>query len=96
VSARLRCEIGVGIALAAVTIAVYATVRHHDFVDYDDFSYVVENPRLRSGLGLRSIATETVLSILSLTTRPMIVRFVLFSSLIILYLLHAAARSVPF
>jgi tetratricopeptide (TPR) repeat protein len=49
---------GVGAVLIIATLAVYAGVRNHDFVDYDDFSYVVENARLRSGLGLRSITTD--------------------------------------
>jgi len=50
--------IGVGTALVIATFAVYADVRNHDFVDYDDFHYVVENTRLRSGLGVRSIARD--------------------------------------
>jgi tetratricopeptide (TPR) repeat protein len=53
-----RVLIGVGAALFIATLAVYDDVRNHDFVDYDDFSYVVENDRLRSGLGLRSFATD--------------------------------------
>ncbi len=53
-----RALIGVGTALFVTTLAVYADVRTHEFVSYDDFSYVVENPRLRSGLGLRSIAED--------------------------------------
>jgi len=58
VNSRARALTGVGAALVVATLAVYAGVRNHDFVDYDDFSYVVENARLRSGLGLRSIATD--------------------------------------
>jgi tetratricopeptide (TPR) repeat protein len=50
--------IGVGAALLIATFAVYADVRNHDFVDYDDFLNVVENVRLRSGLSLRSIAED--------------------------------------
>jgi tetratricopeptide (TPR) repeat protein len=58
VKPRARTLIGLGVALVIAILAVYADVRNHDFVDYDDFSYVVENDRLRSGLGLRSIATD--------------------------------------
>jgi tetratricopeptide (TPR) repeat protein len=50
--------IGVCTALSIATFAVYADVRNHDFVDYDDFLNVVENVQLRSGLGLRSIAGD--------------------------------------
>jgi tetratricopeptide (TPR) repeat protein len=50
--------IGIGAALVIATLAVYSGVRTHDFVDYDDYSYVVDNPRLRSGLDLRSIAED--------------------------------------
>jgi protein O-mannosyl-transferase len=38
------------IALAVVTLAVYARVRDHDFVAYDDDAYVTRNPHVRSGL----------------------------------------------
>jgi tetratricopeptide (TPR) repeat protein len=60
VNSRTRTLTGVGAALAVATLAVYAGVRNHDFVDYDDFSYVVENARLRSGLDFRSIARDLV------------------------------------
>jgi len=58
VTPRARNLVGIGIALIAATAFVYADVRNHDFVDYDDFAYVVENARLRSGLGLRPIAQD--------------------------------------
>src|SRR5499426_3356557 len=37
----------VALSLAALAFALYAPVRHHAFVDYDDDRYVVENPNLR-------------------------------------------------
>jgi tetratricopeptide (TPR) repeat protein len=55
VTSRARTLIGIGAAIVISILAVYAGVRNHDFVDYDDFTYVVENARLRSGLGLHTI-----------------------------------------
>src|SRR5262245_54258916 len=40
----------VPLLLALGTAAVYAPVRHHAFVDYDDFVYVVDNPHVNGGL----------------------------------------------
>ncbi len=37
----------VAFCLVALTFALYAPVRHHAFVDYDDDRYIVENPNLR-------------------------------------------------
>jgi hypothetical protein len=58
VNPRTRTLAGIGAALAVATLAVYAGVRNHDFVDYDDFSYVVENARLRPGLDFHSIVKD--------------------------------------
>jgi tetratricopeptide (TPR) repeat protein len=41
---------GIAFALAALTLAVFVQVRHHDFVDYDDYVYVGHNPHVTSGL----------------------------------------------
>ncbi len=41
--------------LVAASFVVYAPVRHHAFVNYDDMLYVVENPNVRAGLDLGSI-----------------------------------------
>jgi Flp pilus assembly protein TadD len=38
--------------LAMLTVAVYAPVRHHAFVDYDDTLYVTDNPEVQRGLTL--------------------------------------------
>ena len=37
----------VALCLALLGFALYAPVRHHAFVDYDDDRYIVENPNLR-------------------------------------------------
>ena len=42
--------------LLLLTIAVFAQVRSHDFVDFDDFRYVVENPSLAAGFGREGLA----------------------------------------
>ena len=47
---------GVAAALLAVTFAVFAPVRHHDFVRYDDYVYVVDNPLLDQPLTLERLA----------------------------------------
>ena len=40
----------ISLALVVSTLAVYAPVRHYDFVDFDDPLYVRENPHLTGGL----------------------------------------------
>ena len=45
-----------GTILAAATIAVYAQVVHHDFVNWDDPEYVVQNPVVSKGLSLEGVA----------------------------------------
>ena len=42
--------IWIALGLGFVTTAVYAPVRHYDFISLDDPSYVVDNPRVRAGL----------------------------------------------
>jgi tetratricopeptide (TPR) repeat protein len=44
------------VALAALTIAVYAPVRHFDFVQLDDPLYVSENPHVQGGLTPAAVA----------------------------------------
>jgi len=46
----------IALALAIVTSAVYAPVRGHRFVDYDDDEYVFRNPRVQAGLTAESVA----------------------------------------
>jgi len=45
-----------GIVLALSTIVVFAPVRHFDFVTYDDFDFVVENPHVNTGLTLANLS----------------------------------------
>jgi len=51
----LRRQGLIALLLIAASFAVYAPVRHHDFVNYDDMLYVVENPNVHAGLDLGSI-----------------------------------------
>jgi protein O-mannosyl-transferase len=46
----------IGAALALVTLAVYAPVRHYGWVDYDDDVYVYANPSITLGLGPAGVA----------------------------------------
>ena len=45
----------VAFALWMLSFALYAPVRHHDFVDYDDDQLIVENPNLRLPLDGRAV-----------------------------------------
>ena len=45
----------IALLLVAASFAVYAPVRHHAFLNYDDEFYVVGNPNVRAGLDLGSI-----------------------------------------
>ncbi|MBN2124387.1 MAG: tetratricopeptide repeat protein [Deltaproteobacteria bacterium] len=45
----------VGLALALFTLAAFWQVRHHDFVNYDDYEYVVQNPHVRYGITPRGL-----------------------------------------
>jgi len=41
--------------LALLTLAVYAPMLHHGFVNYDDYQYVVDNPHVNGGLSSGNI-----------------------------------------
>jgi tetratricopeptide (TPR) repeat protein len=45
----------IALLLIAASFAVYAQVRGHEFVSYDDNLYIIENPNLRAPLGLQSV-----------------------------------------
>ncbi|MBN1104206.1 MAG: tetratricopeptide repeat protein [Deltaproteobacteria bacterium] len=45
-----------GLALVVLTLAVYWQVQGHEFLVWDDYEYVVDNPHVRSGLTLENIA----------------------------------------
>jgi tetratricopeptide (TPR) repeat protein len=56
---RLRDALIV-LLLAAITLVVYAQVRTHEFVNFDDYIYVVDNPNMKDGLDAASIARAFV------------------------------------
>jgi hypothetical protein len=45
-----RTGLPISLLLIALTLGVYWQVQYHDFVNYDDFRYVIENPHVRAGL----------------------------------------------
>ncbi|MFQ5416155.1 MAG: tetratricopeptide repeat protein [Myxococcota bacterium] len=49
-------DAAIALALCALTFAVYFQVRNHAFVDYDDRVYILDNPNLRDGPSLKTIA----------------------------------------
>jgi Tfp pilus assembly protein PilF len=49
-------RLAVAAGIVVLVWAVFAQVRHHDFVNYDDRIYVVENPMLKRGLGPDTLA----------------------------------------
>jgi tetratricopeptide (TPR) repeat protein len=51
----VRVHAPIALPLVVLTVAVYLPVHSFDFVNYDDFDYVVENPNLRGGLSLASV-----------------------------------------
>jgi len=53
---RHRRALLISAMLIAVTLLVYAPVRWHTFVDYDDYEGVVENPHVNRGLTRDGIA----------------------------------------
>jgi tetratricopeptide (TPR) repeat protein len=60
-----RLVIGMCVFLAAITFAVFGQTLRHEFINYDDPSYVYENPVVIRGLNLKGIEwafTHIVLS----------------------------------
>ena len=51
----MRAPVLVSLLLVASIFAVYGQVASHDFVNYDDYIYVVENPKLPGGLDLEKV-----------------------------------------
>ena len=47
---------GISIFLVAITWAVFGQTFHHQFINYDDPLYVLDNPHVRAGLTWRGIA----------------------------------------
>ncbi|MFC1853121.1 tetratricopeptide repeat protein [candidate division CSSED10-310 bacterium] len=48
-------DVGMSLILALFTLSIYAQVRHHSFISYDDPSYVHDNPHINSGLSIDNI-----------------------------------------
>ena len=53
---NIRLDLLVCLFLALSILAVYWQVRTHDFVNFDDNVYVTDNPHVKAGLTLESIA----------------------------------------
>src|SRR2546426_12225594 len=49
-------EFFIPVVLIVATLAIYIQVINHDFVSLDDGFYVLNNPRVRTGLTRQSIA----------------------------------------
>jgi tetratricopeptide (TPR) repeat protein len=47
--------VALGFLLVAGTLVLYSPVRGHDFINYDDHEYVVDNPHVTAGLTWRTI-----------------------------------------
>ena len=45
----------IAFGIALLTLALYAPVLRHDFVDYDDPIYVVDNPHVRAGFTAQGV-----------------------------------------
>lgn len=54
-AAAIRAEHGIALALFAVTLALFWPATKHQFVDFDDYTYVVENPMVMDGLTARGV-----------------------------------------
>jgi protein O-mannosyl-transferase len=50
-----RPRLYLSIALVALVVAVYAPVRHHEFVTFDDYDFIVDNPHVTAGLTAGSV-----------------------------------------
>jgi tetratricopeptide (TPR) repeat protein len=53
---RYPAEVWISIALAGVTLIIFAGTLGNDFVDYDDNFYVTSNPQVKAGLTPDSVA----------------------------------------
>ena len=47
---RRHLDVAICLLLAVAVVAAYEGVRSHDFVNYDDPDYVIENQTVRQGL----------------------------------------------
>ena len=47
---KRACVVAAAVGLIVLTLAVYHPVRHHEFLPFDDQTFLVENTHLESGL----------------------------------------------
>lgn len=52
---NIQYVFGCYIILAVATLFAFEPVRHNQFVRYDDYTYVVENPYVTSGITTKSV-----------------------------------------
>lgn len=57
-SARVAPRPWIALLVSVAAFAVYFQVRTHDFVDFDDQFYIIDNPHLREGLNAAGIARD--------------------------------------
>ena len=53
---RFRWHYLICLLLVIATLSIYWEVKEFEFIDYDDYLYVVENPHVHGGLSLKSVA----------------------------------------
>jgi tetratricopeptide (TPR) repeat protein len=51
----VRERIGIALVIVAACTAIYLQVRDHEFVNFDDYEYVLENPSFLSGFSFESV-----------------------------------------
>src|SRR5688572_30722607 len=45
-----RRSVGICLILMLLTLAVYLPVKNFDFINYDDYDYITQNPHIQSGV----------------------------------------------
>ena len=65
-STRLRVPLG--LAIVALTLAIYHPVRHHEFVDLDDYAGILFNPDLRAASPLEAVVAAFSKPLISIWT----------------------------
>jgi hypothetical protein len=53
--ARTSLVFGLSLVLIVGTLVLYSPVRNHDFINYDDKEYVVDNPHVTAGLNWETV-----------------------------------------
>ncbi len=52
---KMRSDVLICVFLVCTTLAVYSQVINHEFIDFDDTAYIVENSHVQQGLTVKSI-----------------------------------------